>query len=152
MNLLGNESDAEDAVQESFLKLYRGLPGFKGGSLLSTWLYRILVNTCFDLGRRRAHSPEVPEDADEGGAARARREAGASPPDPPLRLTLERLLDGLDPQPRAVFVLFEIEGFKHREIAGILGIPEGTSRYALFEAKKRLQAGILSSRPGRAGT
>jgi RNA polymerase sigma-70 factor (ECF subfamily) len=151
MNLLGNESDAEDAVQEAFLKLFRGLPGFKGGSLLSTWLYRILVNTCYDLGRRRARSPEVPEDSDEGGAARARREAGASPLDPPLRLTLERLLDGLDPQPRTVFVLFEIEGFKHREIAGILGIPEGTSRYALFEAKKSLQAGILSSRRGRAG-
>src|SRR3989442_734925 len=52
-NLLGNASDAEDAVQEAFLKLYRGLAGFKGDSALSSWLYRILVNTCYDIGRRR---------------------------------------------------------------------------------------------------
>ena len=58
--LLGSTSEAEDAVQEAFLKLYRGLPSFKGESLLSTWLYRILVNTCRDLGRRRTRSPEVP--------------------------------------------------------------------------------------------
>lgn len=146
-NLLGNASDAEDAVQEAFLKLYQGLPGFKGDSLLSTWLYRILVNTCHDLGRRRARSPEVPA---AGGSEDDRAPSpGAPPVDPPLRLTVERLLRRLEPLPRTVFVLFEVEGFKHREIAGILGIPEGTSRYALFEAKKALQAGILSSRRGR---
>jgi len=79
-------------------------------------------------------------------------ESGAPAADPTLRLTLERLLHRLQPLPRTVFVLFEVEGFKHREIAGILGIPEGTSRYALFEAKKALQAGILASRRGRTGT
>ncbi|HXK09341.1 MAG TPA: sigma-70 family RNA polymerase sigma factor [Vicinamibacteria bacterium] len=151
MNLLGNTSDAEDAVQEAFLKLYRGLPAFRGGSLLSTWLYRILVNTCRDLGRRRARSPEVPEEAVDGAAAPS-RERGAPAVDQTLRLTLERLLLRLDPLPRTVFVLFEIEGFKHREIALILGIPEGTSRYALFEAKKALQTAILTSRRARAET
>jgi RNA polymerase sigma-70 factor (ECF subfamily) len=149
VNLLGNASDAEDAVQEAFLKLYRGLPSFKGDSLLSTWLYRILVNTCHDLGRRRTRSPEVPV-AESGPEDVREPEAGAPPVDHTLRLTLERLLDRLKPLPRTVFVLFEVEGFKHREIAEILGIPEGTSRYTLFEAKKALQAGILSSRRGRA--
>jgi len=149
MNLLGNTSDAEDAVQEAFLKLYRGLPRFKGGSLLSTWLYRILVNTCHDLGRRRARSPEVPDSASAGEGP---REPGAPAVDHPLRLTLERLLRRLAPLPRTVFVLFEVEGFKHREIAGILAIPEGTSRYALFEARKALQTAILSSRRERADT
>jgi RNA polymerase sigma-70 factor, ECF subfamily len=146
-NLLGNTADAEDAVQEAFLKLYRSLPGFKGDSLLSTWLYRILVNTCHDLGRRRTRSPEVPATSrvDDAGAP----EPEAPPVDHPLRLTLERLLRRLEPLPRAVFVLHEVEGFKHPEIAGILGIPEGTSRYTLCEAKKALQAGILSSRRGR---
>jgi RNA polymerase sigma-70 factor (ECF subfamily) len=145
-NLLGSTSDAEDAVQEAFLKLYRSLPGFKGDSLLGTWLYRILVNTCHDKGRRRARSAEVPE-ASRPEEARA-PEPEAPPVDHPLRLTLERLLRGLAPLPRAVFVLHEVEGFKHPEIAGILGIPEGTSRYTLWEAKKALQAGILSSRRG----
>ena len=58
MNLLGNTSDAEDAVQEAFLKLHRSWTSFKGESLLSTWLYRILVNTCYDMGRRRKRRPE----------------------------------------------------------------------------------------------
>jgi RNA polymerase sigma-70 factor (ECF subfamily) len=148
-NLLGNRADAEDAVQEAFLKLYRGFPGFKGESLLSTWLFRILVNTCHDLSRRRTRSPEMP--VAEGGPDDDRvLEPGAPPVDPTLRLTLEHLIQGLPPLPRTVFVLFEVEGFKHREIAGILGIPEGTSRYALFEAKKALQTGILASRRGRA--
>jgi len=146
-NLLDDTSDAEDAVQEAFLKIYRALPGFKGESLLSTWLYRILVNTCHDLGRRRTRSLEVPA-ADRPEDVRE-PEPGAPPVDPALRLTLERLIHRLPPLPRTVFVLFEVEGFKHREIAGILGIPEGTSRYALFEAKKALQTQILASRRGR---
>jgi len=146
-NLLNDTSDAEDAVQEAFLKIYRALPGFKGESLLSTWLYRILVNTCHDLGRRRTRSPEVPA-ADRPEDVRE-PEPRAPPVDPALRLTLERLIHRLPPLPRTVFVLFEVEGFKHREIAGILGIPEGTSRYALFEAKKALQTQILASRRGR---
>jgi RNA polymerase sigma-70 factor (ECF subfamily) len=150
-SLLGSTSEAEDAVQEAFLRLFRALPGFKGESLLSTWLYRILVNTCLDLGRRRTRSREVPAAASEAEDDRA-PEARAPAADPTLRLTLERLFLRLPPLPKTVFVLFEVEGFKHREIAGILGIPEGTSRYALFEAKKALQTGILASRQGRTGT
>jgi RNA polymerase sigma-70 factor (ECF subfamily) len=151
MNLLGNRSDAEDAVQEAFLKLYRSLPSFKGESRLSTWLFRILVNTCRDIGRRRTRSPEVPVPALEVDGAPL-PEPSAPGVDHPLRLTLERLLDRLEPLPQAVFVLFEVEGFKHGEIAEILGIPEGTSRYALFAAKKGLRAMILASRRGRTGS
>jgi RNA polymerase sigma-70 factor (ECF subfamily) len=147
-NLLGNRADAEDAVHEAFVKLYRSITGFKGESQLSTWLFRILVNACHDLGRRRRRSPEAPP-VGEGEEARE-LEPAVAPSDPPLRLTLERLIRGLPLLPRTVFVLFEVEGFKHREIATILGIPEGTSRYALFEAKKALQAGILEAREGRA--
>jgi RNA polymerase sigma-70 factor (ECF subfamily) len=146
MNLLGNTSDAEDAVQETFLKLYRSIPGFKGDSRLSTWLYRILVNTCHDLGRRRTRSREAPMTAVEGGAV---PEPSAPHVDHVLRLSLERSLERLEPGPKAVFVLYAVEGFKHREIAEILGIPEGTSRYTLFAAKKDLQASILASRRGR---
>jgi len=145
-NLLGNASDAEDAVQEAFLKLYRGLGGFKGHSALSSWLYRILVNTCYDIGRRRKRRAESAEpEPDEGPAF----DPAAHGVDPSVRLTLERSLDRLPPLSRSVFVLYEVEGFKHREIAEILGIAEGTSKHALFTAKKELQALILTSRRWR---
>ena len=146
MNLLGDRSDAEDAVQEAFLKLYSSLPSFKGESLLSTWLFRILVNTCHDIGRRRTRSPERPFPALDAASI---PEPSAPAVDHPLRLTLERFVKRLEPLPRAVFVLFEVEGFKHGEIADILGIPEGTSRHGLFAAKKQLQGLILASRQRR---
>ena len=134
-NLLGNSDDAEDAVQDAFLKIYRNAGRFRGEAQLSTWIYRILVNACYDLMRtRRRRSAEAPElDRD---AAEARVVAGA--PEHPLRLQLERSLARLKPQRRAVFLLFEVEGFKHREIAEILEIPEGTSKNLLFEAKQEL--------------
>jgi RNA polymerase sigma-70 factor (ECF subfamily) len=143
-NLLGNASDAEDAVQEAFLKLYRGLSGFKGDAALSSWLYRILVNTCYDIGRRRKRRAENPQSGPEADGPAF--DPPAPDVDPTVRLTLERSLDRLPPLPRSVFVLFEVEGFKHREIADILGIAEGTSKHALFTAKKELQALILTSR------
>jgi RNA polymerase sigma-70 factor (ECF subfamily) len=146
-NLLGNASDAEDAVQEAFLKLYRGLGGFKGDSALSSWLYRILVNTCFDMGRRRRRRAENPQPEPEADAPAFDPPAPGG--DPTLRFTLERSLDRLPPLPRSVFVLYEVEGFKHREIAAILGIAEGTSKHALFAAKKELQARILKSQRWR---
>jgi RNA polymerase sigma-70 factor (ECF subfamily) len=145
-NLLGNTTDAEDAVQEAFLKLYRGLPGFKGEAALGSWLYRILVNTCFDMGRKRTRRAENPQPD-------PRSEPSFDPPaqgaDPALRLTLERTLGELPRLPRSVFVLYEVEGFKHREIAEILGIAEGTSKHALFAARKELQTRILASRRRR---
>ena len=145
MNLLGNSSDAEDAVQEAFLKLHRSWATFKGESLLSTWLYRILINTCYDMGRRRKRRPEPapePEDA-------ASPDPPAASPDHTLRLTIERALERLPELQRSVFLLFEVEGFKHREIAEILAIPEGTSKHALFTAKRELQERILASRRRR---
>lgn len=148
MNLLGNRSDAEDAVQEAFLKLYGSLPSFKGESLLSTWLFRILVNTCHDIGRRRARSPERPFPAADPASV---PEPSAPAVDHPLRLTLERFLKRLEPLPKAVFVLYEVEGFKHGEIAEILRIPEGTSRYSLFAAKKELRGLVLAAQRGRRG-
>ncbi len=67
-NLLGNAADAEDAVQETFLKVYRGVRDFKGGAAVSTWAFRILLNTCYDAMRRRRRHPE--------DAASGDREAG----------------------------------------------------------------------------
>jgi RNA polymerase sigma-70 factor (ECF subfamily) len=136
-NLLGNAGDAEDAVQEAFLKIYQGAKNFRGGAAFSTWAYRVLVNTCYDALRRRRSRPVAASlEADVGG-----RRTPAAPPgaDHPLRLALEKAVARLNPRHRAVFLLFAVEGFTHGEIGRILGIPEGTSKTFLFEAKKKLQ-------------
>ncbi len=137
MNLLGSAADAEDAVQEAFLKVHRGAPGFRGGSSLSTWAYRILVNSCHDMMRRGRRRPETPLPPDDE-LPRAGRE------DHPLRVAIERAVARLDPRERAVFLLCEVEGFSHREAAEILDVREGASRTLLFRAKRRLQAELRS--------
>jgi RNA polymerase sigma-70 factor (ECF subfamily) len=141
-HLLGNAADAEDAVQEAFLRIYRGAASFRGRSSFATWTYRVLVNACHDLGRRRRARPEdAPlEDAPPRAAS----------DDHPLRLALERAIARLRARHRAVFLLFEVEGFTHREIAEILNVAEGTSRTLLFEAKRDLQR-LLRPLAGAAG-
>lgn len=132
MNLLRNAADAEDAVQEAFLKVYRGAARFRGGSSFSTWIYRILVNTCYDLLRKSRRRSESPLPAEVAFTA----EPGV---DHPLRLSLEIALGRLAPRERAAFLLCEVEGFSHREAGEILEINENTSRTLLFRAKRRLQ-------------
>jgi RNA polymerase sigma-70 factor (ECF subfamily) len=135
-NLLGSAADAEDAVQESFLKVYRGAAAFRGGARLSTWIYRVLVNTCYDFLRKRRRRPvEVSEDRPDRGGG----DFAAPASDHPLRLSLEACLRQLDPKRRATFVLSQVEGFTHREVGLVLGVPEGTSKAMLFEARRELQ-------------
>ena len=150
MNLLGNTSDAEDAVQDSFLKVYRGAAAFRGGSRLSTWIYRVLVNSCYDMLRKRRRRAESPEQGPGGEPVSGRMLAPVS--DHPLRLSLETCLARLDPRRRAAFLLFAVEGFSHREVGDILGVPEGTSRTLLFEAKRDLQRFLGDGPPPRRAT
>ena len=133
-NHLGNVSDAEDAVQETFLKVHRAATTYNGGAAFSTWLYRVLVNTCYDVMRkrqRRVH--ETPMD-DVITIERA-----GSSVDEAKRMTLRKMVADLPKQRRSVFVLFEIEGLSHAEIGEILGISEGNSKWILFATKKQLQ-------------
>ncbi len=146
-NILGNTADAEDAVQEAFLKIYRSVDRFKGESAFSTWVFRILVNACFDLRRRNRRRRAEMHDQETTDVLGTLPEPAAS--DHPLRLSLERSLERLDDRSRTVFLLYEVEGFKHREIAEVLKIPEGTSKNILYQAKRELQT--LLSAPGRAG-
>ena len=133
-NHLGNIADAEDAVQETFVKLHRAARGFTGEAAFSTWLYRILVNTCLDMIRkRRRRIQETPIDDLLTGV---RADATV---DDAKRMTLRKLLADLPEQRRSVFVLFEIEGLSHAEIGQILDISEGNSKWILFATKKRLQ-------------
>ncbi len=128
---LGNVSDAEDAVQETFLKIHRAARSFTGEAAFSTWIYRILLNTCYDALRKRKRRPrEAPiEDA----------EWRAPSVDDAKRMTLRKLLDSLPEQRRTVFTLFEIEGLSHAEIAQILNISEANSKWILFATKRELQ-------------
>jgi len=123
----GNRQDAEDAVQETFLKVYRGIHGFHGQSSIGTWLCRICINVCYDLLRKRQIEAERAEPAPLPRNQLA------------LRVQLEDALRRIHPRHRMVFLLFSVEGMRHAEIAAILEIPEGTSKAWLFEAKRELQ-------------
>ena len=132
---LGNVSDAEDAVQETFLKIHRAATTFTGEASFSTWAYRILVNTCYDVLRRRKRRVEE-TNLDDTVETAVRTAPNV---DDNKRLALRRMLDELPEQRRAVFTLFEIDGLSHAEIAEILGISEGNSKWILFATKKELQ-------------
>jgi RNA polymerase sigma-70 factor, ECF subfamily len=135
-NLLGNPIDAEDAVQETFLKVQRSVAGFRGQSSFVTWTYRILINTCYDARRSRVRKKEVANDDSEDSPRPEPRAPGAHPS---LRMALERALAGLTKHQRDVFLLYEVEGFHHAEIAGMLEITETASKNTLFQAKKNLR-------------
>src|SRR6266550_4152718 len=131
-NHLGNVSDAEDAVQETLLKVHRAAKSYSGEASFSTWMVRILINTCYDALRRRKRRPE------ESPMEEAPVERGARGVDDAKRITLRKLLASLSEQRRTVFTLFEIEGLSHAEIASVLGITEGNSKWILFSTKKQL--------------
>jgi RNA polymerase sigma-70 factor (ECF subfamily) len=134
-NHLGSVTDAEDAVQETFLKVHRAASTFTGEASFATWVYRILINTCYDLLRkRRRRGEEAP--LDETPAA---IERSAPSVDEAKRMTLRKMLLALPEQRRSVFELFEIEGLSHAEIGNVLGISEGNSKWILFSTKKQLQ-------------
>jgi RNA polymerase sigma-70 factor (ECF subfamily) len=135
-NLLGNPIDAEDAVQETFLKVQRSIAGFRGQSSFVTWTYRILINTCYDARRSRVRKKEVANDDSEESPRPEPRAPGAHPS---LRMALERALAGLTKHQRDVFLLYEVEGFHHAEIAGMLEITETASKNTLFQAKRNLR-------------
>ncbi len=146
-NLLGNSHDAEDAVQETFLKVQRSIASFRGQSSFVTWAYRILINTCYDARRRRMRKKEVANDDTEETPRMEPRAPGAHPA---LRMALERALATLTRHQRDVFLLYEVEGFRHAEIAAMLEITETASKNTLFQAKKSLRQMLEPPRPGAA--
>ena len=136
MHMLADRSYAEDAVQEAFLKIYRGVGAIQPDSTLAPWIYRILLNCCHDMGRKRRRQSESQMETEP-----------AIPDNLPLQVSLRHALGRINPQHRLVFWLFEVEGLRHSEVAAILEIPEGTSKKWLFEAKrelKRLLTGVYS--------
>jgi RNA polymerase sigma-70 factor, ECF subfamily len=148
-NLLGTQSDAEDAVQETFLKVQRSIASFRGQSSFVTWTFRILVNTCHDLRRSRMRRKEFVPDEREDAAMPV--EARAPGGHPSLKLALERAIAALTQHQRDVFLLYEVEGFHHAEIAAMLEITETASKNTLFQAKRNLRQTLEAPRSSHAG-
>ena len=147
-NLLGTASDAEDAVQDTFLKIQRSINSFRGQSSFATWSFRILINTCYDARRSRVRKKEVAQDQPEGEAPRPEPRAAVAHPS--LRLALERALAQLTRHQRDVFLLYEVEGFRHSEIASVLDISETASKNTLFQAKRNLRQMLEAPRSSAA--
>jgi RNA polymerase sigma-70 factor (ECF subfamily) len=134
--LLGRRQDAEDAVQETFIKLYRRIDLFQSGSKFSTYLFRILINTCTDILRKR--TPETALDPDrEDPGARSGHE---------LRFSLEEAILSLPDRMRACFVLFAVEELDQAEIARILEISVGAVKAHVHRARIRLRDWFSFSR------
>ncbi len=148
-NLLGTQSDADDAVQETFLKVQRSIASFRGQSSFVTWTFRILVNTCHDVRRSRMRRKEfVPEQREDGSMPAEPRAPGGHPS---LKLALERAIAQLAKHQRDVFLLYEVEGFHHAEIAEMMDISETASKNTLFQAKKNLRQMLEAPRSSQVG-
>lgn len=138
-------TEAEDLLQEIFLAAHRKLSLYKGESSLGTWLFRLATNQCLDyLRSKRARLALLTETIDQDPSARG-TSAGAI-----LgvveRMDLERAVALLPPGARAVFVLHDVEGCEHREVAEQLGISDGTSKSQLHKARMRLRTLLAAGR------
>jgi RNA polymerase sigma-70 factor, ECF subfamily len=140
VRMLGNTADAEDLLQEIFLSAHRKLDSFRGEAALGTWLYRLATNHCLDYLRSRAARTNQVTDAleDEAGLFEP---AGRTLADQTVtKMDLERALARLPEGCRAAFVLHDVQGLEHREVAEALGIAEGTSKSQVHKARLRLRA------------
>lgn len=135
--MCGTRADAEDLLQEIFLLAYRKLPEFRGDSSVGTWLYRLAMNRCLDyLKSRQTRTNNATTQLDEETMP-GRTLAGDGGI---KRLDLERAIARLPEGARAAFLLHDVEGFQHQEIAAILGISEGTSKSQVHKARLRMRA------------
>ncbi len=146
-NITHNREDSEDAVQESFLKAYQCLDGFREQAQFSTWIYRIVVNMCLMKLRKRNRSREIAlEDNFQDGEGAVPLEVADWAPNPEelfqtseLRTILNKGLQHLSPAFRAVFVLRDIEGLSIADTAEVVGVSCSAVKARLFRARARLR-------------
>jgi RNA polymerase sigma-70 factor (ECF subfamily) len=138
-SILANETQAEDAAQDVFVRIWKGLPGYHGGASISTWIYAITRNTSLTLlKRRRTHTVLSLEDPEVEAAPDHLAAVEATPANPGADLDVESLLSGLPEKYRRVVVLFYLEQKAYDEVAAMLGMPLGTVKTLLFRARKEL--------------
>ena len=160
IGIVHSKEDAEDVVQEAFLKVHRNLGSFRGQSSFYTWLYRIVFNLAIDLSRRRYRRSEsnIGENSKldavaqiAGGDASDFMSASRNPDEELRRLTIGKhihaAIESLSPNHRAVIVLREIEGLSYAEISDVVGCSKGTVMSRLHHARKRLQRVLADFMP-----
>jgi RNA polymerase sigma-70 factor, ECF subfamily len=147
LRLTRNPSDAEDLLQETFLRAYRGFASFKEGTNLRAWLYRIMTNAFINIYRKRQREPQTVSDSDveewylydklgaDGAEASAEAQVLDSLPDEDV----QEALAGLPDQFRLAVLLADVEGFSYKEIAEILDVPIGTVMSRLHRGRRALE-------------
>lgn len=137
LRLMGSRAAALDASQETFLTLYRKAGQYRATAAVGTWLYRITVNTCYDLLRKekRRRSERIPEHLDPVDSAAQDPYTSVE-----LRPSIEVALSQLSPEFRSVVVMADVQGFSLPEVAQTLELPVGTVKSRLFRARRQLAA------------
>ena len=139
LRMMGNPVEAEDMSQEVFLQLFNKIGMFRGESAFTTWLHRMTVNQVLMHFRKKSTRSELI--TDEGETPVQIVKGTENPNQMPViaRISMERALNDLPTGYRTVFVLHDIEGYEHYEIADMLGIAEGTSKSQLHKARLKLR-------------
>jgi RNA polymerase sigma-70 factor (ECF subfamily) len=155
LRMVNNPADAEDLMQEAFLQLFRKIGTFRGESAFSTWLHRMTVNVVLMQLRKKGLPVVSLEETLEADDEAPRKEFGTR--DVKLtgsidRLQLQRAIDRLPPGYRTVFVLHDVEGFEHNEIAQIVGCSIGNSKSQLHKARLKLRDYLKFMRAEKAKT
>ncbi|MDD2943698.1 MAG: sigma-70 family RNA polymerase sigma factor, partial [bacterium] len=153
--VLGNFEDAEDVVQEAFIKAYRGLSSFRGTASFYTWLYRIVYNLAIDLSRKRYRRTEsfvgessTLESFAEAADKHPRRGVLSAPMENPedyceqyeIGERVKTAISTLTPAHRTVILLREVDGLSYEEISRVMKCSKGTVMSRLFHARKKLQS------------
>jgi RNA polymerase sigma-70 factor, ECF subfamily len=144
LRMVNNPADAEDLMQEAFLQLFRKIGTFRGESAFSTWLHRMTVNVVLMRLRKKSLPTDSLEEALDPDAENSSPKRDVGAPDLRLsgavdRVNLERSIEQLPPGYRTVFVLHDVQGYEHNEIADIMGCSVGNSKSQLHKARTRLR-------------
>ena len=151
--ILGDASEASDAVQETFMKIFKGIKTFRGESGLKTWIYRIAISESLNRQRWwkrwRRHAPVSIDDTTPNGARLVEvTDSGPSPESACARMEMERevqrALNGLSFEHRVAVVLRDIEGLSYEEIAETLGLSLGTVKSRLWRARSEMRTKLES--------
>jgi RNA polymerase sigma-70 factor (ECF subfamily) len=139
LRMTQNVAEAEDLAQEAFIQLFRKIGSFRGESAFTTWLHRLTVNQV--LMHFRKKSVKLERTTEEGETPEQIVQGTQNPNTMPVidRIALDRALAQLPPGYREVFLLHDVEGHEHGEIARMLGVAEGTSKSQLHKARMKLR-------------